>query len=225
MRRRAALLALVLVAGACGGDGAPATTGPGLSAAAADYAASARRALESTRFESLGDEWLAGLVVAGCAEVDDGADPAAVVTAAVAGAAAPPGDPVDDEILGEVLTVGLDEVCPGSLVTAGERAAFLEAARPVVEGSGLAVADDDLVAAAADMCTTLADDPEQAVLGVFLNLFGAGAETVDDLAGVGAGEGAVVGAVLGAGTTYLCPEHGSTVQEYLDELAAQETEL
>jgi len=228
---RGALLGVVaaLVCAACSGEASIET--PSLEQfAAEDFAVSARRALADTRFEALGDRWLSGLLVEMCGDLAGGGDPEEVVAAAVAGVDAPEGPDVDDEILAEVLTAGVAEVCSNAVLGAGGLApeavsGFLGVVRPVAGQSGLGALDDaSLLVAGLDACGVLDAGSGAAAAGaeILRSLFGIDASDLAGLeaAGLGAREGIVAGAVLGAAATVLCPEHSDEVAAYVSGVRA-----
>lgn len=216
MRR---LAALALVVAACGGATAtPTTTDPGAEAAL-EFAISAGRALEGTRFSALSVEEVADLVMELCAqggsllaEVDR------TVASIVAGAA--DGDPGDDAILAEVLTAGVAEVCP-ERAAADLSAAFLAAVQVAVEaGVGAEVDATDLLNAGLSSCLTLDQGaPGDALVTIAAGLFAVEADEAALLAGaITTEQGVTAGAVLAAAVSFFCPEHTARVQEYLSEM-------
>jgi hypothetical protein len=234
MRRTlATVLGAVLVTG-CGGGGGNATTDTGadvLEARALDYAYSARRALEGTRFQSLGDEWLGGLVLEVCRGLPGAADPEALVAAALGAVEAPAGAPGDDAILVEVMGAGLAEVCPETVLAAGTTGAadasgaFVAAALPEIEAAGLGsrIGPIEVTAAGSALCTVLdtGGSPEEAVLAEIVVLFGVTGESMAALSESGAldeSESRVAGAILAAAAAFLCPDHRPSIQEYLADL-------
>ena len=232
MRRPALLVATVLamaLAG-CGGTGAV-TTDAGadlLEARALDYAVSARRALADTRFEGLGDRWLAGLVLEICRDLPDSTDPDTLMAGLLGAVDAPPGSAGDDGILAEVVAAGLAAVCPEAVLEVADTSpadatgAFLAAALPEMEAAGLGDrwGRDDLLAAGSAVCGVLdgGGTPEAAVLAEIAVLFGVTGDSVAGLSGAGlldAAQGRGVGAVLASAAAFLCPEHRGAVRGYV----------
>lgn len=214
MRRLGATLTLVVVA--CGSTATPTTTTDPRSFAAREFAVSAGRALEGTRYASLTSEGLATLVVELCAGTGSLlADVGALVTSA--SASATPGDPGDDVILTEVLTVGAADVCPER--AAGDLAAAFLAAVRLAAGTA-PVNDAEAMNAGLSSCATLDQGtPADAVEVVAAGLFGVEATEEELLAGAITIEGAAtVGAVIAAAVTFLCPEHVERVEQYLADM-------
>lgn len=214
MRR---LGALALVLAACGGSTSPATTTDPRAEAALEFAVSADRALDGTRFAAMAAREIAGLVVGLC----DGTGAfAAAIDEAVA-ATGPGDDTGDAAILAEVLTAGVAEVCP-ERVAADLSAAFLAAVRLAVgNGDGVEVEDPEAVNAGLSACLTLDQGPPaDALVTVAAALFHVEATSEELLAGaISPGEGVTVGAVLAGAVSYLCPEHSGRVEVYLDQVA------
>jgi hypothetical protein len=220
-----ALLAAVVVA--CSSAEPP----PQWEPLAREFAVSARRALIDTRFEGLGDEWLTTLLVTLCEELSDGDRADDVVGRALADVADPAGVGIDDEILAEVLTAGIAEVCPDDVLAAegidpDAAARFLGAVRPIVDQSGLgdSLEDADLLAAGLAACAALESGaaPEDAGAATLGSLFGVDAPDLAGLeeAGLGPREGIVAGGVLGAAASTLCTEHAQQVAEYVSGVDA-----
>ncbi len=232
MRARVALVAAFLVVSACDG-GQTATTldprlGPGV-----EYSVSAQRALDGTRFDDLGDDAVAGLVLEVCDLMPGSADPNATVMEVLAGIEAPEGLPVDDEIMAVVLAEGARTICPTEVGEAELRAweaadpedrylAAVAAVAPVLEEG---FTDDDLRVAGRAVCAVLdgGGTPEQAVLEEFDQMFGITGVSIDEIAEgvVGEREGLLAGGVLGAASSILCPEHREVVTAFLEALADQ----
>lgn len=215
MRRVAAL---VLLVASCGGSGTPVTTGDPRTPAAIQYAASADRALDGTRFSELPPATVAEVIVALCA----GAGSVLVdVDAAVAAVDVPPGGAGDDSILREVLLTGVGSICP-ERVAADLTAAYLAAVAATVASGGGVIIDDSLaVGVGLAACEALdAGTPEDALVTVAAGGLGIEATAGELLAGaLDASQGITAGAVLASAATYLCPEHGDRVQEFIADLA------
>jgi hypothetical protein len=231
MMRRVVPVVVAVLAVGCGGS-TPATTAEvdGLrDGRALDFAVSAGRALEGTRFADLGARTLADLLVDLCEALPDAPDPDRATAEALATVAAPAGPPGDDGIFGEVVAAGLAEVCPEVVLDVvptdaeeGGEGAYLAAVLPHVDASGLREAPgrDVLLDAGVAVCTALdeSEGAEQAALAAIELLFGVAADSVADLSAGGAlaePEGAVAGAVLAGASSFLCPEHRSTVLDYV----------
>jgi hypothetical protein len=210
--------ALALVLAACGGSAAPATTTDPRADGAREFAFSAGRALEGTRFAAMSSGDLADLVMGLCAE---SGSVIADIEAAVAATGAA-GDRGDDAILAEVLTAGVVEVCP-ERAAADISAAFLASVGLAVEtGAGVEVGDSDALNAGLSACLTLDQGtPEDAIVTIAAGLFHVEATAEELFAGaITTGEGVTVGAVLAAAVSFLCPEHAARVQEYLGSITA-----
>jgi hypothetical protein len=227
MRVAVALGALVVAACSTG----PAEPSAQWEPVAREFAVSARRALADTRFEDLGDEWLTTLLVTLCEDLADGGRPDDVVGRALDDLAEPAGADIDDEILAEVLTAGIAEVCPEDVLVAGgmdpdAAEAFLGAVRPIADQSGLggSLTDAALLAAGLTACATLDSGaaPDAAGAAVLGSLFGVDAPDLAGLeaAGLGPREGIVAGAVLGAAASTLCSEHAQQVADYVSGVSA-----
>lgn len=212
-------IALVLVLAACGGDAAPATTTGGITAldrAAAQYAASATRAIEGTAFEVLDAGDLADIVVGLCEGLGVGAiGVAAADTGIEAGEA-------DVAIFLEVLRTGLDQVCEERVVV-DLTSIYLDTISTAAAGAGAASAFDEIAAirAAPVVCEELDRGlgGAAAVLAVADVLYGIRAGSLDDLAAsLDPAQGTVVGAVLATATALLCPRHLESVEALLGSL-------
>jgi len=212
---------LFVIVAACGGSGGPATTAAAgtLSRAAEEFAVSADRALDGTRFADVTPATLAavlaGLCVGTAPLVDD-------VARSVAAIEAPAGAPGDDATLTEVLVAGVAEVCP-ERVAADLSAAYLASVRFAVEqGAGVAVDDESALTTGLSACAALdGGDPGDALVTIAAGLFGVEA-TIDELlaGGIDGAQGITAGAVLASSVTYLCPEHADRVEEFVAELEA-----
>jgi hypothetical protein len=218
MRRLGALLILVT---ACGGRAVPATTAAADSRewAAEEFALSADRALDGTRFAEVTPATLAAVVAALCAGtvplVED-------VARAIAGIEAPAGPPADGVILTEVLVAGVVEVCP-ERVAADLSAAYLASVRFTIEqGAGVSVGDEAALTTGLSACAALdGGDPGDALVTIAAGLFDAEGTLDQLLAGAIDGpRGTTAGAVLSSAVTYLCPEHAAGVEEFVAELRA-----
>ena len=232
MRAGAALLAVLLVVSGCG-DGRAATTLDPRRGPAVEYSVSAQRALDGTRFDDLGDDVVAGLVLQVCDAMQGSADPNATVMGVLEGIEAPEGLPVDDEIMAVVLAEGASTICPAEIREAELRAweaadpedrylAAVAAVAPVTEEG---FTDDDLLVAGRGVCAALdgGGTPEQAVLEELDQMFGITGVSIDEIAGGAAGEkeGLLAGGVLGAAASILCPQHREAVTAFLEALAEQ----
>lgn len=212
MRRSPFAALLVGVLTACSATTSPPTTSP-YGAAASRFAASADRALDGTRFESLPLPALADALVSLCESTV--ALPVAVAAAVTAMDV--PEEPEGDAIMAEVLVVGVAEVCPDRAVTELS-AAYLAAIGVVVrDGRGLPVADDIALTAGLSVCATLATGtPDDALVVAAAGLFGIEASAAELLGGgLDAPQAVTVGAVLGASVTYLCPDHRERIEGFL----------
>jgi len=209
---------LVLLA-ACADGAASTSTGTAalsLDRSAAEFAASAERALEGTAFETVGPGAVADLVIGLCEGLGVGAVPA---TIAGLGIDAPSGD---GEILTEVLMVGIAQVCPDR-AQVDLTGYYLDAVRGTADAAGSLGAFDegDVVRAGPIVCARLKSGAgvEAALLTTVVGLFGVEAETVDQLAGlIDADQGVVSGAVLASATALLCPEHAGEVEAFVESL-------
>jgi len=214
MRR---VIALVLLAAACGGSGSPAPTNDPRTPAAIQYAASADRALDGTRFSDLRPATVAEVIVALCA----GAGSVLVdVDAAVAAVEAPPGGAGDDAILREVLLTGVAVICP-ERVAADMTAAYLAGvAATVASGGGVAIDDSLAVGVGLAACEALdAGTPEDALVTVAAGGLGIEATAGELLAGaLDPAQGITAGAVLASAATFLCPEHRERVAGFIADL-------
>jgi hypothetical protein len=211
MRRVVALVALVA---ACGGSPVSTTTTDANLAAAVEYAVSADRALDGTRFSGLTPATVAEAIVATCS----GAGSVVIdVQSAVAVVEAPPGDPGDDVILQEVLLTGVGLICP-ERVAADLTAAYLAAVHTTIaSGAGVAIDDSLAVGVGLAACEALdAGTPEDALVTVAAGGFGIEATADEILAGaIDAAQAITAGAVLASAATYLCPEHQARVEEFV----------
>lgn len=230
MRTRSALVVAALVVSACGGGHTATTLDPRLGPAI-EFAVSAQRALDGTRFGDLGDVAVAGLVLEVCDAMQGSADPNATVMEVLAGIDALEGLPVDDEIMAVVLAEGAVTICPAEVGEAELRAweaadpgdRFLAAVAAVAPITDEGFTDADLLAAGRGVCTVLdgGGTPEQAVLEEFDQMFGITGVSIDEIAGgvVGEREGLLAGGVLGAASSILCPQHREVVTAFLEALA------
>jgi len=229
----ALLVALAVFAAACGGAEPAETTVDPRVEAAADFAFSARRAIEGTRFDGLGDGEVASLVIELCDDLSTSSDPDAEVMAFIEGVAAPPGEEIDDQIMGIVLAEGAIAVCPDAVDAASLRAweaappevRYLTAVEAVAPELDVELTADDLVAAGEIVCAVLdaGGSPDEAVVAEFSELFGISGISVDDIASGEAGEreGLLAGGVLGGAASFLCPQHRDAVMAYLEALAEE----
>lgn len=226
VRALAPVLVLALLGSGCGGGSDTTETTDLRRAYALEYAASARRAIDGTRYEAMSDSDLADLIVATCTEMAESNDPDATVLAAAAGVDAPEGEPVDDEILVIVLAEGIAAVCPDETEAAFVRGeaegdpedAFMAVARPAASGSG--IDDGLLLAAGARVCSVLDDagSPEEAILEEISLLFGvegAGVAALSESGALTEAQGLLAGTILGAAASLLCPAHRDLVSTYV----------
>jgi hypothetical protein len=211
--------ALVMVLAACGGGtAATPTTADPRRAAAEEFAVSAGRALEGTRFAGMTPQVLAALLEDLCA---GSGLVVAAIDAAVAGAA-PPGSAEDDAILAEVLTAGVVAVCP-ERAAADLTAAFVASVRVTVTGgAGAPVDDGAALSAGLSACASLdAGSPGDALVTIAAALFGVEATEAELLAGaIDPSQGVTAGAVLASAVTYLCPEHADRVGAFIGQLGS-----
>lgn len=212
------LIMTVLVA-ACSSGSEPAVTAAtteSFDAAANEYAISAERALAGTVFERLGPGALASLVVGLCEGFGIGAIPATVDGT---GLAAPAGD---QEIIAEVLIVGVVQVCP-ELAPVDLTGFYLDAVVGTAETAGALGAFDegDVVRAGPVVCVVLESEAgvEAALLEVVESLFGVAVDDIDSLIGfIDDDQGVVAGAVLAAATAVLCPQYAVAVEAFMESL-------
>jgi hypothetical protein len=220
VRRIEILVALCLAVTACGGAPPGTTASVATRQAAIEYASSADRALDGTRFSDVGVTEIADAVVAVCT---DTGPLGGAVGDAIASITAPAGAAVDDEILAEVLTEGAREVCPERSGVDEVIRAYLDAVRSAVASADASAAvDDQAVLGAGPVACDLLDrdqGPEAALLGVVAALFGVEASSVADLETVlSASQGVVAGATLAAAAAHLCADHSAEVAAYLGSL-------
>ncbi len=211
------LIMTVLVAACSSGSGpAGIVTTESFGAAANEYAISAERALAGTVFEQVGPEALAGLLVGLCEGFGIGAIPATVDGIGLAASVE------DQEIIAEVLIVGVVQVCP-------ERAPvdltgfYLDAVVGTAETAGaLGVFDEgDVVRAGPVVCDVLKSEAgvEAALLEVVERLFGVTVDDVDSLVGsIDDDQGVLTGAVLASATAVLCPQYAAAVEAFMESL-------
>ena len=225
-------LAGLLVAAVMAGGCAPEPPGPAPDArrgAAVEFAVSARRALEGTRFDSLSDAGVADLVLGVCDAVEGSSPVEASLRAIVADVEAPAGDPVDDEIMAVVLAEGALAVCPGAMASADRRSWESAAAEeqflgvvsvrvPVTDG---AVTEAELLEAGWTVCRVLDREGtvEDAVTAVMDLLFGPAEPGPGE---PGEREWMLAGSVLAAAASTLCPGHLEAVVSFVEELAGQD---
>ena len=214
MRPGAALLAL---GAACGGSPVSTTTADPRLAAAVEYAVSADRALDGTRFSGLTPATVAEVIVATCS----GAGSVVIaVESAVAVVEAPPGDPGDDVILQEVLLTGVGLICP-ERVAADLTAAYLAAIHTTIaSGAGVAIDDPLAVGVGLGACEALdAGTPEDALVTVAAGGFGIEATADEILAGaIHAAPAGTAGAAPAPAAPSLGPEHKAGVEEFIADL-------
>jgi len=227
----ALIAAVLLVVSACEGGPVATTVVDERLDPAIEFAVSAQRALDGTRFAGLGDAVVAGLVLDVCDAMTGSADPDATVMEVLNGIEASEGSEVDDEIMAIVLAEGALTVCPAEVGAAELRAweaadpedrylAAVAAVAPVIEEG---FTGDDLLAAGRGVCAVLdaGGTPEQAVLEEFDQMFGITGVSIDEIAAgvVGEREGLLAGGVLGAASSILCPEHREVVTTFLEDMA------
>ena len=213
------IVMLLLMTAACtdgAGSSSTVTAVSLLDRSAAEFAASAERALEETAFEVVGSGTVADLVIGLCEGLGIGAVPAMIDGL---GIDAPPGD---REIVTEVLTVGMAQVCPDR-ASVDLTGFYLDAVRGTVNTTGALGAFDegDVVRAGPIVCEILESGAgvEAALLATVVGLFGTEAGSMDQLAGlIDADQGVVSGAVLASATALLCPEHAGEVETFMESL-------
>lgn len=213
-----ALAACAVLLAACGGSGAATTTDSGERSAAREFAATADRALDGTRFTDLEGEALATLILDLCRGEEP---PLGSAAAVVAGVEAPSGTPQDDAILLEVLLTGVAEVCPERAL-AEVSAAYLASVRTIVATQdGVALDDGVALTTGLSACAVLdAGTPTDALVVIAAGAFGIEAEAEVLLAGaLDPPNGVTAGAVLASAATYLCPEHADRVGEFAGSLS------
>jgi hypothetical protein len=231
VRLRTAAAVLVLTAAACGG-GEAATTAvfDPSDAYAVEYAGSAQRALEGTRFAELGIRRLADVILGTCDDLSTASDPDAAVLASLAAIEAPAGQPVDDEIMAVVLAEGVAATCPDAVQEAAQRA--FDASDPVQQflaavdagtDDRTGIGDEVLLAGGSVVCGVLEEGgtPEAAVLAeveVLFGIVGTGVAELSEGEVLDVGEALLAGSVLAAAAGILCPEHGAVLNEYLETL-------
>lgn len=218
MRPLAALLALALTAGACTDDGVTASTIDPRSreAAASEYAASAQRALDGTAAEGMTISEVAALVLQACDRVDAGAG--AAVAATEVAASTP-----DAGLLTEVVAVGVGLVCPDEPPTAIDLIVEYEASvNLALASAGVPLPEDPIGVLQAGPVTCDAfftgGSAEQALLAAAGTLFAIPSASFDDLRSLSQEDGLLLGAVVASATAILCPEHESSMREYLEGL-------
>ncbi len=232
MRHRviAVVAAAAVVAVACGGGDATTTTAAASEPAATEYAISARRALEGTRFEDRSDSWLAGVVLDGCGSLVTGGDGDAALAGVIAATLAgiPPPNPIEDRILAEVVLAGVGSVCPdrvlGAITTTIAPADpvddYLVAVGAVADEAGVFVHPDVLVDAGRSACAALeaGRGPEAALLASAEVVYGVRVDAVSELEeseGLVAADGIVLGTVLAGAVSSFCPGFADAVLGYV----------
>ncbi len=215
MRRVAALVVLVAACGGSAGTTSTVADNP-LTRAAGDFAISADRALDGTRFAETPPATVAALLVELCSAttplITD-------VARSVASVVAPEGDGGDDAILTEVLVAGVAEVCPQRMAADLSAAYLASVSFTIDQGSGVAVDDDLAMTTGLSVCAVLdAGDPGDALVTIAAALFGVEATLDELLAGaIDDAQGITAGAVLASAVTYLCPEHADRVEAFINE--------
>ncbi len=217
-RLAAAMLGAFVLAACSGSSGSARTpaTVRGLDGLALEFAVSAERALQGTAFEVVSSEAVADLVVGLCKGLGVGAVPATVDGL---GIEAQPGD---QEILAEILTSGMVQVC-GDRAPVDLTGFYLDAVRGAVESSGgvAAFEEDDAIRAGPVVCATLESGlgVEAALLATVASLFGVVVGGADQLADVLDGDqGLVAGAVFASATALICPEFAGAVEAFVESL-------
>jgi len=211
------LITIVLVAACSSGSEPPViTTTESFSAAANEYAISAERALAGTVFEQMGSEALAGLVVGLCEGFGIGAIPATVDGIELAASVG------DQEIIAEVLIVGVVQVCPDR-APVDLTGFYLDAVVGTAEAAGAlgAFVEGDVVRAGPAVCDVLKSDAgvEAALLEVVARLFGVAVDDINSLVGsIDDDQGVVAGAALASATAVLCPQYAAAVQAFMESL-------
>jgi len=212
------LLAVSLLVSACSpAPVATTTSAPGIRSSAIDFAVSADRALDGTAFAEIPVGAIADVIIGLCAGADLLED---AVAAAVDAVGVPESRAVDDEILTEVLTEGVRQVCPDRAGASALIAAYLSAVRDAVTSTDPgAFVDEEAVLIAGPIACDLLDrgqGPESALLAVVATLFGVEASSADDLdTQLDTAEGVIAGATLRSAVTYLCSRNEAEVAAYL----------
>jgi hypothetical protein len=209
---------LLVALGACSGGGGTTTTTDPLIPSAIEFAHSADRALDGTRFSTVETVDLAAAIVALCRGVGD---PAIALPAAIAGLDAPAGDAGDDVILAEVLLTGIAAVCPER--SGDATAAYVTEVTAAASSTGGAViGESTALSAGLAACDALdAGDPEDALVAIAAVGFGVEASLEQLLGGaLSESEAVTVGAILSASAAHLCPEHEARVAEFVNDLAS-----
>ena len=215
----AAGLIITLLVAACGKDGesvVTSTTVESFGLAATDYARSAERALAGTAFEAVAPGAIVDAIVDLCEGFGVGAIPATIGGFDLAASVA------DQEIIAEVLVVGVVQVCP-------DRAAvditgfYLDAVTGAAESAGALGAFDEggVVRAGPVVCDALESEAgvEATLLAVVESLFGVIVGDVDSLVGsIDGKQGVVAGAVLASATALLCPQYTAAVEAFMESL-------
>jgi hypothetical protein len=210
-------LVIAVLLGACGGGSesvSTSTTGESFDTAAREYAISAERALAGTTFAQVGPQAIADLVVGLCEGFGIGAIPATIDGIGLAAT-------VDDqEIIAEVLIVGVVQVCPDR-APVDFTGFYLDAVTGTVEAAGAsgAFVEGDVVRAGPIVCDVLESQSgvEAALLATVESLFGVVADDVDSLK-IDGNQGVVAGAVLASATAVLCPQYAAAVEGFMESL-------
>ena len=211
MRRLPILIVLVGVSCTPASSGSTTTTiDPVLRSAAVEYAASADRAFDGTRFEELAVDEVADGVIAICTGSDPVEEAIEVAVREIDGVR-PDGD---QGLLREVLATGVGQVCPARSGDGPGVDSYMSA----LHGSlGTEFDDSALIAAGFAVCDVLdaGSPPEGAVLAVVAELFDveASIDRLDEF--VEGPTGVVVGATVAAATAHLCPHHEPAVTEWV----------
>lgn len=215
--RTALGVALVVVVAGCSSTPAT-TTQPQVSFVrpAAEYAASAERALLGTAFEPIGVTGLADLIVGLCEGLGTGS-----INVAIDDLNA--GESEEDRvILTEVVELGLAQTCPDR-VPIDLTSIYVDAVQRAVDSGGGrgAFSEPEVIGAAPVVCASF--DEGWSGVDVLLKtveaLFGIQATSIDELAdAITSDQGIVAGAVLSVAASLLCPEYVPDVTELMESL-------
>jgi hypothetical protein len=123
------------------------------------------------------------------------------------------------EILAEVLTTGVTQVCPDR-APVDLTGFYVDAVFGTVEAGGAAAAFDegDVIRSGPIVCEALTGGAgvEVALLDAIDSLFGVRVTSIDALVGAIDGEqGLVAGAVVASATAILCPEYAADVEAFM----------
>ncbi len=215
----AGAMAALLLIYACGGSAGPTsmvTISASLEGHAAEFAASAERALDETVFEALGPGVITDVVVGLCEGLGMGAIEATIDGLGIEVPAS------DREILTEVLIVGMTQVC-SDRASVDVTGFYLDAVGAAAqEANAMGVFDEGhVIRAASVVCETLqsGQGAETVLLAVVDSLFEVKVESLDKLDDlINIDQGIVSGAVLASATALLCPEHAGEVEAFIESL-------